>query len=382
MKKLVRLKIKTLVFLLGALLLSGCVQSQLSPDLFALPVSYMVGKKPEVVLAHDMNNDEFPDLLVVNSGGNSLNFLEGIGDGTFKDPQTIETGREPFALDVADFNGDRIPDIALCNYGDGNVSIILGQKDGLFKLKTDVKVGRLPIAVTAGDFNNDDKTDLAVTLRFNKLIILLGVGDGTFKLAEAYQVGPTPAYITIDDYNSDGNDDIAIALNGLKVKHIKMLFGNGDGTFLPPKKITGGNQSSFIVHHDMNLDGKTDLIASSPMRDSLSIYVGDGKGEFSKLEDFAGEKGPHNIVAGDFTGDKVPDIVVCNRRGGSISVIPGRGDGTFVYPHFNYVVGSQPRSITGADFNRDGMMDIAVVLYQKQILEVFLRKANVPLNNV
>jgi hypothetical protein len=285
-------------------------------------------------------------------------------------------------LDVADFNGDRIPDIALCNYGDGNVSIILGQKDGLFKLKTDVKVGRLPIAVTAGDFNNDDKTDLAVTLRFNKLIILLGVGDGTFKLAEAYQVGPTPAYITIDDYNSDGNDDIAIALNGLKVKHIKMLFGNGDGTFLPPKKITGGNQSSFIVHHDMNLDGKTDLIASSPMRDSLSIYVGDGKGEFSKLEDFAGEKGPHNIVAGDFTGDKVPDIVVCNRRGGSISVIPGRGDGTFVYPHFNYVVGSQPRSITGADFNRDGMMDIAVVLYQKQILEVFLRKANVPLNNV
>ena len=382
MKKLVRLKIKTLVFLLGALLLSGCVQSQPSPDLFALPVSYMVGKKPEVVLAHDMNNDEFPDLLVVNSGDNSLNFLEGIGDGTFKDPQTIETGREPFALDVADFNGDRIPDIALCNYGDGNVSIILGQKDGLFKLKTDVKVGRLPIAVAAGDFNNDDKTDLAVTLRFNKLIILLGVGDGTFKLAEAYQVGPTPAYITIDDYNSDGNDDIAIALNGLKVKHIKMLFGNGDGTFLPPKKITGGNQSSFIVHHDMNLDGKTDLIASSPMRDSLSIYVGDGKGEFTKLEDFAGEKGPHNIVAGDFTGDKVPDIVVCNRRGGSISVIPGRGDGTFVYPHFNYVVGSQPRSITGADFNRDGMMDIAVVLYQKQILEVFLRKANVPLNNV
>ena len=382
MKKLVRLKIKTLVSLLGALLLFGCGQSQPSPDLFALPVSYMVGKKPEVVLAHDMNNDEFPDLLVVNSGGNSLNFLEGIGDGTFKDPQTIETGREPFALDVADFNGDHIPDIALCNYGDGNVSIILGQKDGLFKLKTDVKVGRLPIAVAAGDFNNDDKTDLAVTLRFNKLIILLGVGDGTFKLAEAYQVGPTPAYITIEDYNSDGNDDIAIALNGLKVKHIKMLFGNGDGTFLPPKKIIGGNQSSFIVNHDMNLDGKTDLIASSPMRDSLSIYVGDGTGEFSKLEDFAGEKGPHNIVAGALTGDKVPDIVVCNRRGGSISVIPGRGDGTFIYPHFNYVVGSQPRSITGADFNRDGMMDIAVVLYQKQILEVFLRKANVPLNNV
>lgn len=382
MTKLVRLKINFLVFLLVALILSGCVQSEPSPDLFALPVTYIVGKKPEVVIARDMNNDEFPDLLVVNSAGNSLNYLEGIGDGTFKTPQTIETGREPFALDVADFNGDGIPDVALCNYGDGNVSIILGQKDGLFKLKTDVKVGRLPIAVAAGDFNNDEKTDLAVTLRFNKLIILLGVGDGTFKLAEAYQAGPTPAYITIDDYNSDGNQDIAMALNADKVKHAKLFLGNGDGTFMPPNKITGGNQSSFIIHHDMNLDGNPDLIASSPMKDSLSIYMGDGKGEFSKLADFAGEKGPHNIVAGDFTGDKIPDIVVCNRRGGSISVIPGRGDGTFIYPHYNYVVGSQPRSIAGADFNHDGMMDIAVVLYQKQILEVFLRKANVPLDDV
>ena len=376
--KLVRLEIKILLSLLGALLFSGCGESQPRPDLFALPIAYKVGEKPEVVLARDMNNDEFPDLLVVNSAGNSLTFLEGIGDGTFKSPQTIETGREPFALDVADFNGDRIPDIALCNYGDGNVSIILGQKDGLFKLKTEVKVGRLPIAIAAGDFNNDENIDLAVTLRFNKLVILLGVGDGTFKVAEAYQAGPTPAYITIGDYNSDGNQDIAMALNAVNVRHIKMFLGNGDGTFMPPKKISGGHQSSFIIHHDMNLDGKTDLISSSPMRDSLSIYMGDGKGAFSKLDDFAGEKGPHNIVVGDFTGDRVPDIVVCNRRGGTISVIPGRGDGSFIFPHYNYVVGSQPRSITGADFNHDGMMDIAVVLYQKQILEVFIRKMNAP----
>ena len=358
--------------------LFGCGTSQPSPDIFALPVSYMVGKKPEVVLAHDMNNDEFPDLLVVNSAGNSLSYFEGLGDGTFKDQQIIETGREPFAIELADFNGDRIADIALCNYGDGEVSIILGQKDGLFKLKTNVKVGRLPIAIASGDFNNDEINDLAVTLRFNKLIILLGVGDGTFKVAEAYQASPTPAHISTSDYNSDGNQDIALALNAVKTRFLKMFYGNGDGTFQPPKLIKGGSQSSFLIHHDMNMDGKLDLLTSSPMKDSLSIFMGDGKGTFTKMQDFAGEKGPHNIVVGDFTGDKVPDIVVCNRRGASISVIQGNGDGTFVYPHYNYAVGSQPRSITGADFNRDGMMDVAVVLYQKQVLEVFLRKASVP----
>ncbi len=369
---------KLFSFLIAMLMLFGCSPSQPSPDLFALPVSYMVGKKPEVVLAHDMNNDEFPDLIVVNSAGNSLNYFEGIGDGTFKDAQTIETGREPFAVDVADYNGDHIPDIVLCNYGDGEVSIILGQKDGLFKLKTNVMVGRLPIAVASGDFNNDEKMDLAVTLRFNKMIILLGVGDGTFKVAEAYQASPTPAYLSVADYNSDGNQDIALALNAVKVRYLKMFYGNGDGTFAPPQLIKGGKQSSFLIHHDMNLDGKLDLLTSSPMQDSLSIFMGDGKGTFTKLQDFAGEKGPHNIVVGDFTGDKIPDIVVCNRRGGSISIIPGRGDGSFVYPHYNYAVGSQPRSIAGADFNRDGMMDVAVVLYQKQILEVFLSKMSAP----
>ena len=358
--------------------LFGCGTSQPSPDIFALPVSYMVGKKPEVVLAHDMNNDEFPDLLVVNSAGNSLSYFEGLGDGTFKDQQIIETGREPFAIELADFNGDRIADIALCNYGDGEVSIILGQKDGLFKLKTNVKVGRLPIAIASGDFNNDEINDLAVTLRFNKLIILLGVGDGTFKVAEAYQASPTPAHISTSDYNGDGNQDIALALNAVKTRFLKMFYGNGDGTFQPPKLIKGGSQSSFLIHHDMNMDGKLDLLTSSPMKDSLSIFMGDGKVTFTKMQDFAGEKGPHNIVVGDFTGDRVPDIVVCNRRGASISVIQGNGDGTFVYPHYNYAVGSQPRSITGADFNRDGMMDVAVVLYQKQVLEVFLRKASAP----
>ena len=369
---------KPLLIFIATWIFFGCGTSQPAPDIFALPVSYMVGKKPEVVVAHDMNNDEFPDLLVVNSAGNSLSYFEGLGDGTFKDQQIIEAGREPFAVELADFNGDRIADIALCNYGDGDVSIILGQKDGLFKLKTNVKVGRLPIAIAAGDFNNDEINDLAVTLRFNKLIILLGVGDGTFKLAEAYQASPTPAHISTSDYNSDGNQDIALALNAVKTRFLKMFYGNGDGTFQPPKLIKGGSQSSFLIHHDMNMDGKLDLLTSSPMKDSLSIFMGDGKGTFTKMQDFAGEKGPHNIVVGDFTGDKVPDIVVCNRRGASISVIQGNGNGTFVYPHYNYAVGSQPRSITGADFNRDGMMDVAVVLYQKQVLEVFLRKAIAP----
>jgi len=136
--------------LLGLIL--GCGEAPRGPDIFLLPVTYKVGKKPSAVIAHDMNKDGYHDLLVANSGDDTLNYLVGQGNGLFDKAQTLDTGREPMAMTVADYNNDGSPDIALCNYGDGNVSIILGQKDGLFKLKTNVKVGRLPISVVSGDF--------------------------------------------------------------------------------------------------------------------------------------------------------------------------------------------------------------------------------------
>lgn len=366
------LKTGILFFLLG--LVIGCGETPVAPDIFSLPVTYKVGKKPSAVIAHDMNNDGYPDLLVTNSGDNTLNYLEGLGNGTFDNTQTLSTGREPMAMTVADYNGDGSPDIALCNYGDGEISIILGQKDGLFKLKGNVKVGRLPISVVSGDFNNDEKIDLAVTLRFHKLIILLGVGDGTFKLAEAYMASGTPANLVVGDFNNDKNLDIAIAFNAVKVNFIRLYYGNGDGTFQSPVRISGGHQSSFITSYDMNGDGILDLISSSTMMDSITLYLGDGKGSFRAARDFAGEKGPEHLFAGEFIGDKSPDLVVCNRRDGSVSILEGKGDGTFVFPHFNYPVGRNPRALTGADFNQDGLTDLAVLLYDAQLVEVLLQK--------
>jgi len=237
-----------------------------------------------------MNHDGFPDILVCNSGSDTLSYFEAIGDGTFKQPFTMNTGREPVALEVGDFDGDGIPDIAISNYGDGEISIVLGQKDGVFRQKASVKVGRLPIAVVAGDFNNDEKLDLAVTLRFDKLVILLGVGDGSFKTGEIYKASGTPAYMTVGDFNNDKNLDIAVAFNAVRVDFIRVFYGNGDGTLKNPVTVKGGKQSSFITQYDINSDGKNDLLTSSTMNDVIKLFLNTGQG-FTSLEDAAAEKG-------------------------------------------------------------------------------------------
>ena len=366
-----RLMTISLVFFLFA-----CVQSEPAPDLFSLPVSYKVGKKPDEIKARDMNSDGLLDIIVSNSASDTLSYFEGIGDGTFKAPLTMNTGREPLAMETGDFNGDNVEDIAISNYGDGDISIILGQKDGVFKQKSNIKVGRLPIAIAVGDFNSDEKIDLAVTLRFNKLVILLGVGDGTFKTGEVYKASGTPAYMAVGDFNNDLNLDIAIAFNAPQVNFIGIFHGNGDGTFKTPIKVKGGKQSAFITQYDINSDGKNDLLTSSNMNDAIQIFLNNGKRGFSSLEDAAAEKGPEYIVPGDFTGDNIPDLAVTNRGDASISILQGRGDGSFIFPHFNYPVGPKPRAMVGEDFNDDGLTDLALLIYDKQILQIILRKNN------
>jgi hypothetical protein len=162
------------------------------------------------------------------------------------------------------------------------------------------------------------------------------------------------------------------------VNFLRVFYGNGDGTFKNPIKILGGKQSSFITQHDINNDGKNDLLTSSSMHDVIKIFLNNGKGGFTPTEDTAAEKGPEYIVPGDFNGDNIPDLAVANRRDASISILQGRGDGTFIFPHFNYPVGANARAMIGEDFNDDGLTDLALLIYDRQMMEVILRKNSSP----
>jgi hypothetical protein len=142
--------------------------------------------------------------------------------------------------------------------------------------------------------------------------------------------------------------------------------------------VLGGKQSALITQYDINNDGRDDLITSSTMNDVIKIFLNNGGNGFISLEDAAAEKGPEYIVPGDFTGDNIPDLAVANRRDASISILQGRGDGTFIFPHFNYPVGANARAMVGADFNDDGLTDLALLIYDKQMLEIILRKNSLP----
>jgi len=64
-------------------------------------------------------------------------------------------------------------------------------------------------------------------------------------------------------------------------------------------------------------------------------------------------------------------VVVVGRGAGSLSVLMGRGDGTFL-PRQDVAVGSQPQNVAISDFNGDGKPDLAVANYASNSVTVLL----------
>jgi hypothetical protein len=81
---------------------------------------------------------------------------------------------------------------------------------------------------------------------------------------------------------------------------------------------------------------------------------------FLARRDFNAGRYPRFIAVADFDGDGIPDLAVANQASNTVSVLLGNGDGNF-QPAVNFAVGIRPRSITVGDFNGDGIADLAVV---------------------
>jgi len=139
-------------------------------DLFLPPAAYLVGANPTTVTAADFNRDGNLDIITTNVEDDSLSFLQGNGDGTFRDEVKIRVGSQPRTLAVGDFNGDGKLDIALNLIGNTTeVVIMLGQGDGSFKEGEHYPTEYPPLSIAAADFNHDHKLDLVVAVRADKI---------------------------------------------------------------------------------------------------------------------------------------------------------------------------------------------------------------------
>ena len=347
------------------------------------------GDSPAIAGVGDFNEDGIPDLAIENAEDDTISILLGKGDGTFLAAASIPAiGTYPCesislqsncAIVVGDFNDDGHADLALTSGNDGTVAgtvvILEGNGKGSFTRGIPISVGYFPQALKIGDFNNDGIQDLAVANgNDNTVTILLGNGDGTFHAASGSPVsagiGSFPFFLAVADFNNDGNADLAV-VNG-RDNSVTLLEGNGDGTFTPfaGSPLPTGSGPCPILAADFNGDGYVDLAVANFNDNSVDIFLGNGKGTFtvSAQSPIAVGPNPFSMTALDYNGDGIIDLAVGNYNyntnpdppPGWVTLMIGKGDGTFQLPGATIPVGQLPNDVVTADFNGDGKPDLAI----------------------
>jgi hypothetical protein len=110
---------------------------------------------------------------------------------------------------------------------------------------------------------------------------------------------------------------------------------------------------------DLNGDGRDDLVVGS----TASVYpmtnttIPTGPIRLSTGTSTATGSGPRAVVLTRLDGDTFTDAATCNANSGTVSVLIGKGDGTFK-PRVDIPVGTQPIGLLSADMNRDGAADL------------------------
>jgi hypothetical protein len=167
-----------------------------------------------------------------------------------------------------------------------------------------------------------------------------------------------PLVVTAD-FNRDGIADIAsVAVNG----RLTVRLGRSNGTFLETASMpVSERKPRALIADDFNGDNIPDLLVGNE-DGTVMLFLSDGTGRFAPGRTIAHLESVTSIAVADFNKDGIADIAVSDRRASNVTVYFGSGNGSFDHTwSFPLRVRGTAPQITTADFNDDGIPDLVVV---------------------
>ena len=264
-------------------------------------------------------------------------------------------------------------------------------------------VGKNPVAMVTADFRSSGTQDLAVINQGdNTLTILLNQGTGAVPqfapptsgigLVSPVPLGtawtsstPAPALATGSlnaSSSAVNNDNFADLLVTDPVGNsVIVLLGNGDGTFkTPAAPIAVGTQPSAIAigtFNSQNGDSNSGFVVTNFTDNTYSVFNGNGDGTFTQVTGSpfpmpAGATGPVAMTVADFNGDGIPDLAIVNQTSKNVTILEGNGNGTFKeFFGSPLAAGNLPVAIASGTLSGSNGPALAIVNQQDDSVSVY-----------
>jgi len=229
--------------------------------------------------------------------------------------------------------------------------------------------------VTFGDVNNDGKLDIVGATDGDGVRAFLGDGTGQWS-----PVANHPATdggfgdVVLGDVDGDGNLDILAGSPGNgdgQPRGLHLWKGNGKGAFTEATAGSGLPTSGYwrgVAVGDVDGDGNLDVAGANGYGTSegTHVYLGDGTGKFE--DQSTGLPGTQdrdsNVVLADFDGDG--DLDVAAGGGAGVDVFLGTEgplENLVWTPSSTGLPNDRFSGVTGADWNKDGAVDLVLSAY-------------------
>lgn len=322
-------------------------------------------------LAADFNSDGRSDIAFFRTNPQTsqpaIAVYFGNADKTFKVPVFSSPSPMPTDLKAADMDHDGKLDLIGPAQASGNNLIVTykGDLSGGFAAADQANTGAAAVSAIPVDIDSDGLNDLVYGTS-QDLRVIRNLGGG------AYAAPLTIATVSFGfssvrgaDVNNDGKIDIIAsqALTSTPIAAVRLGTGTFAFTTSPDITLNTNERATLTAIADLDLDGKKDLVFSSPNR--TIIHRGAGDGTFAQQTVIADGGGGDAFVS-DVNGDGSPDIVANESiefavvGSGSFSVLMNYGDGTFISaPTVTTLAGT--KDVETAHFNTDTLPDMVIV---------------------
>jgi hypothetical protein len=261
-------------------------------------------------------------------------------------------------------------------------------------------VGTGPVSMVTADFRNIGSQDLAVLNQIdNSITILLNQGIGAATQfaqatnspislgAKRSSAPPVPAQLATGSLNPNNDALPDLLVTDPVANTVTVLIQNtaANGTFtIQPKTIAVGKEPSAIAVGEFNSNVNSNLgfVVTNFEDNTYSVFAGNGDGTFAQVtgSPFAlpsGETGPIALTVADFNQDGIPDLAIVNQTSNNVTVLQGVGNGTFKpFSGSPLTVGNLPVAIASGSLAGSTGPALAIVNQKDQTVTVYLGNGN------